>query len=52
MKLKDSVRKALTLILIYVIAGIGIFAMSQRVERLNEEERLQKECNVVVKNSK
>ena len=52
MKLKEGVRKFLTLVLIYVIAGIGIFAMSQRVERLNEEERLQENYNVVVKINK
>ena len=41
MKLKEGVRKALNLILVYVIAGALIFAMSERVERLNEQERLE-----------
>ena len=52
MKLKERVRKALNLILVYVIAGALIFAMSERVERLNEQERLEKECNVAVKITK
>ncbi|MBO5121521.1 MAG: hypothetical protein J6C28_07565 [Bacilli bacterium] len=52
MKLKEGVRKALNLILVYVIAGVLIFAMSERVERLNEQERLEKECNVAVKITK
>ena len=49
MKMKDGVRKVLNLVLVYVIAGIVIFAMSERVERLNEQERLEKQCNVAVK---
>ena len=49
MKLKDGVRKVLNLVLVYVIAGALIFAMSERVERLNEQERLEKQCNVAVK---
>ena len=52
MKLKEGVRKALNLILVYVIAGTLIFAMSERVERLNEQERLEKECNVAIKITK
>ena len=52
MKLKEGGRKALNLILVYVIAGALIFAMSERVERLNEQERLEKECNVAVKITK
>ena len=52
MKLKEGVRKFLVVVLIYVVAGVGIFAMSQRVERLNEEERLEKEYNISVKNNK
>ncbi len=49
MKMKDGVRKVLNLVLVYVIAGALIFAMSERVERLNEQERLEKQCNVAVK---
>ena len=49
MKLKRGVRKALALVMVYVVSGIVIFAMSQRIERLNEIERQQKECNVAVK---
>lgn len=49
MKKKDALRKVLNLVLVYVIAGIVIFAMSERVERLNEQERLEKQCNVAVK---
>ena len=49
MKLKEGVRKVLNLVLVYVIAGALIFAMSERVERLNEQERLEKQCNVAVK---
>ena len=49
MKLKDGVRKVLNLVLVYVIAGALIFAMSERVERLNEQERLEKGYNVAVK---
>ena len=52
MRLKEGVRKVLAVILVYVIAGIGIFVMSQRIERLNEVERQQKECNVAVKINK
>jgi hypothetical protein len=49
MKMKDGVRKVLNLVLVYVIAGALIFAMSERVERLNEQERLEKQCNFAVK---
>ena len=49
MKMKDGVRKTLRLVLVYIVAGIVIFAMSERVERLNEQERLEKQCNVAVK---
>ena len=37
------------MILVYVIAGIGIYVMSERVERLNEQERLEDKCNVAIK---
>lgn len=49
MKLKKGVRMVLRLIMVYAISGVVIFAMSQRIERLNEIERQQKECNVAVK---
>ena len=49
MRIKKSVRKVLNLILVYVIAGIIIFAMSERVERLNERDRLENKCNVAIK---
>lgn len=52
MKLKEGVRKVLNLALVYIIAGALIFAMSERVERLNEQDRLEKECNVAVKITK
>lgn len=52
MKLKEGVRKGLNLVLVYVIAGALIFAISERVERLNEQERLEKECNVAIKITK
>ena len=48
MKLKENVRKALNLVLVYVIAGALIFAMSERVERLNEQDRLEKESKVAI----
>ena len=48
MKLKSGVRKALNLVLVYVIAGLVIFAMSERVERLNEQERLKLESNLAI----
>ena len=48
MKLKSGVRKALNLILVYVVAGIVIFAMSERIERLNEIERLENETKVAI----
>ena len=52
MRLKKSVRKVFNLMLVYIIAGLIIFAMSERVERLNEQDRLEKGCNVSVKISK
>ena len=52
MKLKEGVRKVLNLVLVYAIAGSLIFAMSERVERLNEQERLEKEYNLAVKITK
>ena len=52
MKLKDGVRKVLNVALIYIIAGALILVMSERVERFNEQERLEKECNVAVKITK
>ena len=48
MKLKSGVRKALNLILVYVVAGIVIFAMSERIARLNEIERLENETKVAI----
>ena len=48
MKMKDGVRKVLNLVLVYVIAGIVIFAMSERIERLNEIERLENESKVAI----
>ena len=52
MRLKENVRKALNLVFVYVIAGALIFAMSERVERLNEQDRIEKGCNIAVKNTK
>ena len=52
MRLKKSVRKVFNLMLVYIIAGLIIFAMSERVERLNEQDRLEKGCNASVKISK
>ena len=52
MKLKNDVRKVLNLVLVYVIAGIVIFAMSERVERFNQQERFESESKVAVNISK
>ena len=52
MKLKKNIRKVLNLVLVYVIAGTLIFAMSERVERLNEQDRLEKGYDVAVKITK
>lgn len=52
MKLKKYIRKALNVVLIYAISGIIIFAMSERVKWLNQQDRLEKGCSIAAKINK
>lgn len=49
MKLKRTVKKGLTLIGVYFLAMMCVLMMAERVERLEEKEKTQIECNVAVK---
>lgn len=52
MKLKSFVKKGLTLAAIYFVAIIIMLMMAERVERLNELERMEKEAEISMKISK
>ena len=52
MKLKNVVKKGLKLIAIYYIAMICVLLMAERVERLNELEKMESEVMTVVNFSK
>lgn len=52
MKLKSFIKKGLTLTAIYFVAIIIILMMAERVERLNELERMKKETEISMKFSK
>lgn len=48
-KLKRVFMRGLALVAVYAFAIICVLMMADRVERLEEKERLQNECNVAVK---
>ncbi len=48
MKLKKGIKKGLKLIAIYSVAMICVLLMAERVERLNEIEKLESEVMAVV----
>ena len=52
MKLKNVVKKGLKLIAFYSIAMICVLLMAERVERLNELEKMESEVMTVVNFSK
>lgn len=52
MKLKNVVKKGLKLIAIYSLAMICVLLMAERVERLNELEKMESEVMTVVNFSK
>ena len=52
MNLRKIIRNGLNVLAIYVIAMICILIMAEKVERLNEIDRLEKGISVAVKNSK
>lgn len=49
MKLKDGVKKGLKLLAIYFIAILCMLMMADRVERLNEQERMEKVTEIGMK---
>ena len=48
MKLKKGIKRGLKLIAIYFVAMICVLLMAERVERLNEIEKLESEVMTVV----
>ena len=52
MNLRKIIRNGLNVLAMYVIAMICILIMAEKVERLNEIDRLEKGISVAVKNSK
>lgn len=49
MKLKNVMKKGLKLLAIYFIAIICMLMMADRVERLNEKERMEKVTEIGMK---
>lgn len=49
MKLKNIVKKGLRLATIYFIAILCMLLMAERVERLNEQERYEREIAIAEK---
>ena len=52
MNFKRIIRNGLNILGIYVIAMICILIMAEKVERLNEIDRLENGISVAIKNSK
>lgn len=52
MKLKDVIKKGIRLLAIYSVAMVVVLLMAERVEHLNEIERMEREVNVAVKINK
>lgn len=49
MKLKKVVKRGIVVVCVYALAMVCVLMMADKVERLEEKERLQKECNVALK---
>ena len=49
MKLKRVIKKGLVLVVVYSCAMFCVLMMAEKVERLEEKEKLQKQCNIAIK---
>lgn len=49
MKFKNGVKKGLKLLAVYFLAMLLVLMMAEKVERLNEIEKMEREANVAVK---